>query len=468
MSNVTWTPPADLPPDDPLAEDRRRRANLLRTVARIVLVSAAVFLPACFVALFLVPNFPIWLAVLDALTILIMLVVLRRLAQDHFEQAAQLGIVSLSVVMFAAMVFANGTRGPLILLSPLLMLIAGAIGERRYAQPTIIAHIALYVLLTILEAVGVLTPYQIPAPALRWVWIAIFIMAAVLIVAINRQFIAYLGLSLFASRRREESLAELNLQVQTIAATERTAQAQTLLEARQLQEAVREYVAFLERIAAGDYGVVLDVDGLAERLALPQELVNLGKYLKTTVASLVTALNEAQSAQRMYLRQSWASLMEAGRVPRGFRYHAEAEETPDVEVAEDAWLPPMTRAVRSKEVVVEPDALAIPIASGTRAQLIGALGVRRVAQEAWSEDELAMVTTVADQLAQTLENLRLLDETTRRAAREQMAGEITGRIREAVEIEAVLQRALTELGRAFAAERGAAYLTLSEQEEGQL
>jgi GAF domain-containing protein len=125
----------------------------------------------------------------------------------------------------------------------------------------------------------------------------------------------------------------------------------------------------------------------------------------------------------------------------------------------------MTQAVRARHIVADPGLLAVPIASGARAQLIGALGVRREGAEAWSEDELALLSTVTDQLAQTLENLRLLDETTRRAAREQLAGEITGRIREAVEIEAVLERALSELGRAFVAERGAAYLTLNEQDE---
>jgi GAF domain-containing protein len=209
------------------------------------------------------------------------------------------------------------------------------------------------------------------------------------------------------------------------------------------------------------------LDTLAERKNLPAELISLGEYLNTTVASLVTALAEAQTAQQRYLVQSWEGLREASRTPGGYRYRApEADAVPDeIEVVEDAWLPSMANAVRAKDVVMDTGSLALPITSGTRAQLIGALGVRREGGEAWSEDELAILTTVTDQLAQTLENLRLLDETTRRAAREQMAGEITGRIREAVEIEAVLERALSELGRAFAAERGAAYLSLSEQEE---
>jgi GAF domain-containing protein len=324
----------------------------------------------------------------------------------------------------------------------------------------------LYVVFVVLEVLGVLTPYQMPELSSRLAWIGLFILAAVMMVTINRQFIAYLAYALSASLKREESLTEMSQRVQASVEAERAAQAQTVENAQQLQEVAHEYVMFLERIAAGDYSASLDLSALAERPNLPQELVSLGEYINTTVASLVSTLDEARNAQRTYMRQSWESLMEAGRVPGGYRYSMDAaSETSRVEIAEDAWLPPMTEAVRSKDVTVGKDELAIPIASGVRAQLIGALGVRRIGQEEWSEDELALVTTVTDQLAQTLENLRLLDETTRRAAREQMAGEITGHIREAVEIEAVLERALSELGRAFAAERGSVYLALGEQEK---
>ncbi len=466
MNNVLWTSPDNLTSGDTLAEDRSRRIRLLRAVASIVLVACSVFLIGCLVALFLVENFPISLIVIDVIAMLSMLAVNILLSRGRFALALPLGIVSLTTILFAAMYFLNGTRGPILLLSPLIIMIAGVIGERRYAQPTVIIHVVLYVVFVVLEVLGVLVPYQMPELGSRLVWVGLFILTAAIMVAINRQFIAYLAYALSASLKREESLAEMSQRAQVSAEAERAAQAQAFENARQLQEVAREYVAYLERIAAGDYGASLDLSMLAERPNLPQELASLGEYINTTVASLVKALDEAQRAQQTYMRQSWEGLMAAKRTPGGYRYRAgEAGDAPQVEVDEDAWLPPMTRTVHSRDVTVETQELALPITSGTRAQLIGALGVRRDQDETWSEDELAMVTTVTDQLAQTLENLRLLDETTRRAAREQMAGEITGRIREAVEIEAVLERALGELGRAFAAERGAAYLALSEQEE---
>ncbi|MBN2391628.1 MAG: hypothetical protein JXR84_12960 [Anaerolineae bacterium] len=467
MNNMMRAAAENLAFDDTLIEERSRRIRLLRSVGRLVLIASSVLLVVCIVTSFFVPDFPILLIVVDVSAMLAMLAVLILLARGHFERALPLSIVSLTVILFAAMYYVNGAMGPMLLLSPLIMLIAGEIGERRYAQPTITAHALLYIAFTILEALGVLTPYQMPELVSRLAWILLFILAAAMMVMINRQFVAYLALALITSQKREEALEKMSQEAQEAADAQREAQTQALEMAQQLQDAAREYVTFLEQVADGNYNVLLDMDTLAERKNLPAELISLGEYLNTTVASLVTALAETQTAQQRYLVQSWEGLREARRTPGGYRYRAaEAGVVPDeIEVVEDAWLPSMTNAVRAKDMVMDAGSLAVPITSGTRAQLIGALGVRREGGEAWSEDELSILTTVTDQLAQTLENLRLLDETTRRAAREQMAGEITGRIREAVEIEAVLERALSELGRAFAAERGAVYLSLSEQEE---
>lgn len=452
--------------DDTLTEDRVWRIGLLRAVGWIGFTTFTVFLLGYLVALFLVPNFPISLIVVDVIAMLAMLVMVRLLARGDFDVALLLCITSLTLILFMAVYFINGTMGPVVLTLPLIVLIAGQVGDRRYAYVTIAVHIVLYVAFVIAEALGVITPYQMPELGSRLIWVAIFIVAAAVMVAVNQQFVTFVQASLSAARKREESLVVISQQAEAAALAERTAQQQALETAQQLQAVAQEYVAFLEHIAAGNYSASLDLSMVAERPNLPPELISLGEYIKTTVASLVTALDEAQRAQQTYTRQSWESLMQSRRTPAGYRYRADETDTvPEIEVDENAWLPPMTRTVRSKDVTVEAQELALPIASGTRAQLIGALGVRREQSGPWSEDELALVTTVTDQLAQTLENLRLLDETTRRAAREQMAGEITGRIREAVEIEAVLERALSELGHAFAAERGTAYLTLSAQEE---
>jgi GAF domain-containing protein len=288
-------------------------------------------------------------------------------------------------------------------------------------------------------------------------------------VAVNQQFVAFMQSTLFALQQRREALTEANRRTQEAAEAERALQQQALATAQQLQSVVREYSTFLERITQGDYRASLDLESLAGQQNLPPELLSLGRYLNTTVTSLVAALDDARLAQQRYLRQAWTGIVETGAVPAGYRYRDAdgADATAQVEIAEDAWLDPMTEAVQTKALALGEKALAVPLAAGGRAQLIGAIGIRREDGTAWSEHELNIVAAVADQLAQTIENLRLLDETRRRAAREQTASVIAGHIREAVEIEVVLERALAELGQALNAERGAVYLALdAQQEEG--
>ncbi|MBN1488002.1 MAG: GAF domain-containing protein [Anaerolineae bacterium] len=105
--------------------------------------------------------------------------------------------------------------------------------------------------------------------------------------------------------------------------------------------------------------------------------------------------------------------------------------------------------------------LLAPIKS--RGQAVGRLTFE--SDTPWSDEDVVMVDAVVSQLALALDNARLLDETRRSALLEQTAGEITGRIRAEVDIESVLQRALTELGKALDAEEGQARLTLAHLQE---
>ena len=246
MNNVVWPSAENLAFDDTLTEERSRRIRLLRAVGRLVLIASSVLLIACLVTSFFVPDFPVPLIVVDVSAILSMLAVLILLARGRFEWALPLSVVSLTVILFIAMYYVNGTMGPMLLLSPLIMLIAGEIGERRYAQPTITAHAVLYVAFVILEALGVLTPYQMPDLVSRLAWILLFILAAAMMVMINRQFVAYLALALVTSQEREEALEKMSQEAQEAADAQREAQEQAFEMAQQLQDAAREYVAFLE------------------------------------------------------------------------------------------------------------------------------------------------------------------------------------------------------------------------------
>ena len=73
-------------------------------------------------------------------------------------------------------------------------------------------------------------------------------------------------------------------------------------------------------------------------------------------------------------------------------------------------------------------------------------------QHQWDESELALVQTVADQVAQAAENLRLFDETRRQAGREQTIRQIAERMRSAASLDELIKIAAEELGQRLSAE----------------
>ena len=83
-------------------------------------------------------------------------------------------------------------------------------------------------------------------------------------------------------------------------------------------------------------------------------------------------------------------------------------------------------------------------------QPIGALGFTdKEGKRGWNADHIALAEAISEQLALAAENLRLVDETQRRAAREQLTGEVTARMRETLEMEAVLKTAADEMYQAL-------------------
>lgn len=90
------------------------------------------------------------------------------------------------------------------------------------------------------------------------------------------------------------------------------------------------------------------------------------------------------------------------------------------------------------------DRLVIPIR--LRDQVIGLIGLESDDPERiWTEDEIAVLQSTAEQAALTIENARLLAESQRKAMREQITGEITARVRSSLDMETVLRTAMNEI-----------------------
>jgi len=93
-------------------------------------------------------------------------------------------------------------------------------------------------------------------------------------------------------------------------------------------------------------------------------------------------------------------------------------------------------------------ALVVPLK--LRGQVIGTVALHETDQQRpWTAEEIALAETVAEQVALTAENLRLMDETQRRVARQRTVGKITASVRETLDMETVLRTAVQEVRQAL-------------------
>jgi GAF domain-containing protein len=111
------------------------------------------------------------------------------------------------------------------------------------------------------------------------------------------------------------------------------------------------------------------------------------------------------------------------------------------------------------DVGAEPVRFANPLLPHTRSELalpltvgdtvLGALDVQSTKSGAFSEADVAVLQTMADQVAVALQNARLFERTARQARRERLVVDITSKIRATNDMDSMLRTAVDELRRAL-------------------
>ena len=110
----------------------------------------------------------------------------------------------------------------------------------------------------------------------------------------------------------------------------------------------------------------------------------------------------------------------------------------------------------------EQAALVVPIR--LRDEAIGVLGLQETKDgRRWTEDEVTLIETIADQMALAIENARLLTDTQQRAERERVIANITAQVRASMDPETILQTAVRELGAALGTDRAFVRLGTGQQ-----
>jgi GAF domain-containing protein len=164
-------------------------------------------------------------------------------------------------------------------------------------------------------------------------------------------------------------------------------------------------------------------------------------------AELRERLHEMEESQRLYVREQWTGL-----APRRISPFYERAR-PDAAPLDDVALSQAEEVALRREMVVKLDgdegtgeaALMTPIT--LRGQIIGALGLQETEdRRQWTEDEIALIEAVADQMALAIENVRLLEETRQLAGWEQTLSDMTARFSRSLDTETLLQTAIQELG----------------------
>jgi GAF domain-containing protein len=212
----------------------------------------------------------------------------------------------------------------------------------------------------------------------------------------------------------------------------------------------------LPLIVGGELLGALDVQSRREA-AFSQEDIAVLQVLADQVAvaidnaHLFTELQEAlEATQRAYgelSRAGWASLLQE-KPGWGFRYSSSiSDEARRISPVSGAWTGEMLQAAEHGKVTTAGNGTAIAVPIQIRGQVIGVLNINKSSPgQTWTADEINAMEHIADQLGQAMESARLYQDTQLRAIQEEMAREITTRIRESMRVETVLKSAVNAIG----------------------
>ena len=198
----------------------------------------------------------------------------------------------------------------------------------------------------------------------------------------------------------------------------------------------------------------LDVQS-TERAAFSQEDVQMLSLLANQVSLAMEnarlfdetrrALAEAEAISRQTVREAWGKLPAEQNI-LGYRYTQTGSSLLEKPIhVTDA------HKAQARRMPTESNRVVVPIE--LRGEKIGELVIQSPSGQVMNNDQMDLIRAVAERVAISAENARLFDETTRRAERERMVSDITGKIRSVNDPQSMIQTAMEELRKALGASR---------------
>ncbi len=181
---------------------------------------------------------------------------------------------------------------------------------------------------------------------------------------------------------------------------------------------------------------------LADQVAIAIENARL---LETARKSLA----ETEAVYRQYIKREWTSFIGEGRLT-GFYYRpggAVSLESP-VDLGEAGETARAGKSYqRDSHDPSGAAALAVPVR--LRGETIAVIHLSVPAGKRWTDDEIDIVEAVAERVALSIENARLFQAASNRAARERIVSDISSRIGGNIRVRNILQVAAQELSQAL-------------------
>jgi len=136
--------------------------------------------------------------------------------------------------------------------------------------------------------------------------------------------------------------------------------------------------------------------------------------------------------------------------------------------ARDFWRTEMEVALHTGETTLnDQDTTTLAVPLKIRDQVIGIVDGRKPDDAGeWTAEEVVLIETLTEQLSMALESARLYQDTQQRAAREQLTGEVTARMRETLDVETVLKTAAQEMRQALGLSKMVIRLATEEPDDG--
>lgn len=195
---------------------------------------------------------------------------------------------------------------------------------------------------------------------------------------------------------------------------------------------------------------------MADQLAVALQNAQLFEETQAAVA-------EVETLNRRMVGQVWDRFVSRRDAPRAYRIE-------EGMVLPAEGLPPDVLDRLGRETIVELDGeengelrVAVPIR--VRGEVIGAFGFGGESLDKLSQEDIALIESVAERVGVALENVRLFEQTQQQARREHLVNEITSKIVGSTDVNDILQTTARELGRVLRSPRTSIQLRGEQDDE---